>query len=306
MDFPEDDYGTHTPPRGHWPKCPTGRFLLRSGVMKTHWTLDDFAWDSLVPGAADPALLATVKTAALVEANSGDYVAYLHNVFARDDEFRRAADRWGEEEAQHGSALGRWAERMDPDFDFQRALARFRAGYRIPVDAVASVRGSRTGELVARCVVESGTCSFYSALRDAAPDPVLRGICHRIAQDEAQHFRLFKTHLDRYLGPEPLSRWARAKIALGRIFETGDDELAYAYYSANAPADVVYDRVRHGTAYWRRAMRFYAKRHLQGAAHMVSVAIGSARLTRWTRPLGTLLWQLTRWRLRRLEAAGAE
>jgi hypothetical protein len=53
-------------------------------------------------------------------------------------------------------------------------------------------------------------------------------------------------------------------------------------------------------------MRFYAKRHLQGAAHMVSVAIGSARLTRWTRPLGTLLWHLSRWRLRRLEAAGAD
>jgi hypothetical protein len=285
-------------------KCAADLATIRD--MKPHWNIDDLAWDTLVPCPVDPALLATVKTAALVEANSADYVTYLRNVFALDAEFVRAAERWGDEEIQHGSALGRWAERMDPDFDFRRALARFRAGYRIPLDADSSVRGSRTGELVARCVVESGTCSFYSALRDAAPEPLLREICHRIAQDEAQHFRLFKTHLDRYQRQAPLSRLARARIALGRIFETGDDELAYAYFSANAPDGAAYDRVRHGTAYWRRALRFYARRHLQGAAHMVAVAIGSARLTRWTRPLGGLLWQLTRWRLRRLEAAGAE
>ncbi len=274
--------------------------------MKAHWQLADLHWDQLTPTAVDATLLATVKTAALVEANSGDYVTYLRNVFANDEEFKLEADRWGEEEAQHGNALGRWAELVDPSFDFRRALERFRAGYRIPIDAETSVRGSRTGELVARCVVESGTCSFYSALRDAAPDPVLRDICHRIAQDEARHFRLFKTHLERYQQQEPLSHWARVKIALGRIFETGDDELAYAYYSANAAADAPYDRVRHGTAYWRRAMTFYARRHLQGAAHMVTVAIGSARLVRWARPLGNLLWHATRWRLRRLEAAGAE
>lgn len=272
--------------------------------MKPHWQLSDLHWDDITPAAVSPELLQTIKTAALVEANSSDYVTYLRNVFADDAEFKAAAEHWGVEEAQHGSALGQWAERVDPDFDFAAALARFRAGYRIPVDAQQSVRGSRTGELVARCVVESGTCSFYSALRDAAPDPVLRDICHRIAQDEANHFRLFKTHLERYQRREPLSRWARARIALGRIFETSDDELSYAYYSANVPTHTAYDRARHGTAYWRRAMGFYAQRHLQGAAHMVSIAIGSQRLGRHTRQLGRLLYLATRWRLRRLAASG--
>lgn len=272
--------------------------------MKPHWQLSDLHWDDITPAAVSPDLLQTIKTAALVEANSSDYVAYLRNVFADDAEFKAAAEHWGVEEAQHGSALGQWAERVDPEFDFAAALARFRAGYRIPVDAQQSVRGSRTGELVARCVVESGTCSFYSALRDAAPDPVLRDICHRIAQDEANHFRLFKTHLERYQRREPLSRWARARIALGRIFETSDDELSYAYYSANVPAHTAYNRTRHGTAYWRRAMGFYAQRHLQGAAHMVSIAIGSQRLGRHAHQLGRLLYLATRWRLRRLAANG--
>ena len=273
--------------------------------MKAHWQLADLNWNEVTPATVTPELLQTIKTAALVEANSADYVTYLSNVFADDHDFRQAAEYWGIEEAQHGSALGRWAEIVDPAFDFQASLARFRAGYRIPVEAQESVRGSRTGELVARCVVESGTCSFYSALRDAAPDPVLRDICHRIAQDEANHFRLFKTHLERYQQREPLSGWARTKIALGRIFESSDDELSYAYYSANLPADTAYDRVREGTAYWRRAMGFYAQRHLQSAAHMVSIAIGSARLGRHTRQIGRLIFLVTRWRLRRLEAAGA-
>lgn len=273
--------------------------------MKPRWQLADLDWDRLAPDAVNPELLQTVKTAALIEANSADYVTYLHNVFADDAEFKAVAAQWGIEEAQHGSALGRWAELVDPGFDFAAALARFRAGYRIPLETQESVRGSRTGELVARCVVESGTCSFYSALRDAAPEPVLREICHRIAQDEANHFRLFKTHLERYQRREPLGRWQRARIALGRILETSDDELSYAYYSANVPAHIAYDRGRDGTAYWRRAMGYYGQHHLQGAARMVTLAIGSPRLERYTRPIARVLYAVTRWRLRRLAAAGA-
>ena len=44
---------------------------------------------------------------------------------------------------------------------------------------------------MARCVVESGTSSMYSALRDSTDEPVLKAICHRIAGDEFRHFRLF-------------------------------------------------------------------------------------------------------------------
>src|SRR5690606_26095657 len=100
-----------------------------------------------------PGLLEIAKTASLVEANSADYVTYLCNVFADDPEFQEAARVWGEEEIQHGLALGRWAEMADPDFSFEASLAHFRAGYRLPLDATESVRGSRRGELIARCVV---------------------------------------------------------------------------------------------------------------------------------------------------------
>ena len=128
-------------------------------TIDQHWTLDDIDWSRLTPAAVSAELLAAVKTAALVEANSADYVEYLHNVFHDDDAFRAAATRWGLEEAQHGAALGRWAGLVDPGFDFPAALARFRETYRLPLDRDSSVRGSRAGDLLARCVVESGTCS---------------------------------------------------------------------------------------------------------------------------------------------------
>mgnify|MGYP000925768962 CR=1 FL=1 len=92
--------------------------------MSQSWTLAQFPWDDITPAKVDRDLLETVKTAALVEANSADYVTYLRNVFADDEAFKAAADEWGVEEAQHGEALARWATAVDPSFDFPAALAR--------------------------------------------------------------------------------------------------------------------------------------------------------------------------------------
>jgi hypothetical protein len=88
-------------------------------------------------------------------------------VFHDDDGFRAVAGDWSLEEVQHGAALARWAKLADPSFDFDIAFKRFVDGYKIPIDVNASVRGSRCGELVARCIVETGTSSYYTALAEA-------------------------------------------------------------------------------------------------------------------------------------------
>jgi rubrerythrin len=243
-----------------------------------------------------------VKTAALVEANSADYVTYLCNVFQGDAAFIAAARQWGDEEAQHGAALAAWAERVDPTFDFAASLARFRAGYQLPLDTQTSVRGSRSGELLARCVVESGTCSFYSALRDSTDEPVLRRICHLIAQDEAAHYRLFHQHLERYLSAQPLSRLARARIALGRVTETSDDELAYAYFSANEAPPTVYRREACAKAYWLRSMGRYRRTHVQGAARMILAALAVNPARGWARWMVAAVWHVLQWQLKRAQA----
>ncbi len=238
-----------------------------------HWTLEDIPWSEFDGSRVDPQVLAVVKAASLVEQNSADYATYLCNVFPEDDAFRDAAKAWAVEEVQHGQALGRWAEIADPGFNFEDSFRRFADGYRIPVEAEASVRGSRSGELIARCVVETGTSSLYSALRDATDEPVLKAICHKIAGDEFRHYKLFYTHMQRYLAQEKPGLFRRVMVAVGRFREIDDDELSYAYHCANL-SDEAYDRKRAGDAYFKRAFACYRRGHVQRAVAMVLKAVG--------------------------------
>ena len=237
------------------------------------WTLDEIAWARFDPGKVDADLLAVAKAAAMVERNGADYETYLHNVFADDPAFRAATTAWAREEVRHGAALARWAALADPAFDFPSRFARFTAGYRLPLDAARSVRGSRSGELIARCVVEAATSSFYSALSDASDEPVLKDICRRIAADEFRHYKLFHDTLKRYLASERVGRWRRVWTAVGRVAEMNDDELAWAWYCGNdAPAP--YDRRRCARAYSRRAFARYRRGHFDLGARMILKAAG--------------------------------
>ncbi len=166
------------------------------------WTLNDIPWNRLDRGKVDPEILRIVKAASLVEQNGGDYAHYLCNIFHDDPGFQNVARGWGEEEIQHGQALGRWAELVDPGFDHAQACVRFTAGFRVDLGASRSVRGTRSGELIARCIAETGTSSYYSALAEAVEEPVLKAICKHIAADELRHYKLFYTHLKRYLERE--------------------------------------------------------------------------------------------------------
>ena len=238
------------------------------------WSLETIDWSRFDPSKVDPEILRNIKAAALVERNGGDYGTYLGRIFADDPEFSALADVWASEEVQHGMALGRWAQTADPGWDFEAAFARFRAGYRLPLEATESVRGSQAGEMMARCIVETGTSSYYSALKDASQEPVLRQICTHIASDEVRHYKLFFDQMQRCLGRDQLSTWRRLWIGWSRLAESSDDELAYAYFAANEPAEAVYDRERAMKAYARRAYPLYRPFHVQRAMAMVLKAVG--------------------------------
>ena len=260
-----------------------------------NWTLETIAWDRFDASKVDPEILRNIKAAALVERNGGDYGIYLGRVFADDPAFKAAVDTWAVEEVQHGMALGRWAEMADPGWSFDQAFERFRAGYKLPLDASSSVRGSQAGEMMARCIVETGTSSYYSALKDASAEPVLKQICARIAADEFRHYKLFYDHLRRCLERDRLSRFARLRIGWGRLAESEDDELAYAYFAANEPTGAVYDRKRNMQAYARRAYPLYRQTHVQRAIAMVLKTIGLEPQGR----LNNLMTRAGLWFLRR-------
>ena len=267
-----------------------------------HWHIDQVAWDRFDPSKVDPVVVPLVKAAAMVERNGTDYAVYLNRVFDDDPDFRTAADYWATEEVQHGDALGRWAECADPAWDYRAAFARYRAGYHLPLDAEASVRGSRTGELIARCMVETGTSSYYTALGDAAEEPVLRDICRLIAADEFRHYKLFYDHMRRYLSRERIGMLRRLRIAAGRVGESEDDELAYAWHCGNESADTPYQHDRCSASYMSRAMAFYRFRHIERGMGMVFKAVGLKPRGRLSDLSAKGAWHLLQWRRRRLMA----
>jgi hypothetical protein len=267
-----------------------------------NWRMNDIAWDKFDPSLADPAVIPLVKAAALVERNAADYVRYLHNVFPDDLEFRDAAGIWSLEEVQHGDALGKWGMMADPGWDFLAAFARFRAGYQVPISVDASVRGSRTGELIARCIVETGTSSYYNALGAVTREPVLKQICKHIEADELRHFKLFFTHMRRYLERENISLRKRVMIGVGRITESEDDELAYAYHCGNEPEGVAYDHQRCLAAYMGGAVGVYRFPQVERAMAMAFKTVG-------LKPRGTIAsvssrvaWKLVQRRQKKLAA----
>jgi rubrerythrin len=268
-------------------------------MSRKHWTIAELPWDQFDPTQVDSEILKIIKAAALVEYNAHDYERYLCNVFIHDLAFQEAAKQWSREEIQHGQSLGMWAERADPSFDFQRAVARYTAGYRVNVNVESSIRGSKAGELIARCIVETGTSSYYTALGDAAREPVLKAICRHIAADELRHYKLFYDYLKNYLETEGLSRLERLKISLGRIHESEDDELAYAYFAANAPANATYNRPLYTAAYMTRAYPFYQKKHVERVVAMVFKACGFKPHTVWQGMANHVAWWLMQTKTKR-------
>lgn len=273
-------------------------------VYEAGWTLDHIPWSRFDASRVNETLLAAVKAASLVEYNAPDYVKYLTTVYRdQPEDVRRDIERWGGEEIQHGLALGRWAELADPGFDFQAAFARFRKLYRAPhfECAQSSVRGSRRGEMIARCVVESGTSSLYSALRDGTEEPVLKEIAARIAGDEFRHYRMFYDIMRGDHEPE-LPRWRKFLIAVSRVNESSDDELACAFYCANVPAQdsgrIPYRRRYYARMYRNTIMSFYRRHHVEKLVKMVVMPAGINPSGRLVTLAAGVIWRLLTRRVR--------
>ena len=268
------------------------------------WSLSDIAWDAFDARRVDPEIVPIIKAASLVEANAESYRAYLNEVFRDDPRMQTSIEGWAQEEVQHGHALGRWAEMADPDFCFETSFARFRDGFKLPQGVDSSIRGSLSGELIARCMVETGTSTYYSGLAEATDEPVLKQICLNIAADEYAHYCLFYTHMKRYMAREQLGFFERLRVALSRIGETEDDELAYAYYAAN-DGESPYDRRQNSGAYGSRAASYCTPGLLERSVEMICDALG-IRVWNWVkRTLAKLFWAVIRVRMSILARAAS-
>ena len=268
------------------------------------WTLDDIHWQNFDAAKVSPDLMAIAKAACMVEHNGYDYARYLNEVFKDEPGFPQLSNEWAAEEVQHGQALRRWAELADPTFDFDRSFTAFTTGYKLPVNVDGSVRGSRAGELIARCIVEIGTSSYYSAIRDATDEPVLKEIAAKIAADEVRHYKMFHVHAQDYLNRDGVGFWKRLKISLGRIAESEDDELAYAYYAAHLNQDSrPYEHRIHMTRYLARAYALYRRKHVENMVAMLLKVIGLKQTSWFGRLMDHVAWAALRWKAKSFRAA---
>lgn len=193
-----------------------------------HWSLDDIDYEAVdterVRG--EPALLYLVAGASFIEIASDLYTRNLIEYFDGDDELQDwLKSRWEREEVQHGHALRRYVRAAWPDFDWDGTFAAFYADYS-PLCRTELLGPTRALELAARCVVETGTASYYTVMQRVSPEPVLTDLAGRIRADEVRHYKYFYRYFRRYRERESVSRPRVFRTLASRLREV-DDEDAY-------------------------------------------------------------------------------
>jgi hypothetical protein len=108
--------------------------------------------------------------------------------------------------------------------------------------------------------------------------------------------------MKRYLAREQIGMLRRLRIALGRIGESEDDELAYAFHCGNESPDTPYAHERCIAAYMARAISFYRFRHVERGMGMVFKAVGLPPRGRLSDASAKLAWRLMQRRRRKFAA----
>ncbi|HEY2254742.1 MAG TPA: ferritin-like domain-containing protein [Variovorax sp.] len=188
-----------------------------AGAYRSRWTIEEIdfsriAWDR---ARNDETAFYLACSASFVESGSHLYTQNLVDFFAGDEEVTSwLTQHWEPEELQHGRALETYVRRVWPEFEWDAAFRSFMseyAGY-CKVELLSPTRGL---EMAARCVIETGTATYYGALARSTIEPVLRDLAGRIARDEVNHYKHFYRFFRRYRAQEGLGR-ARVLATLGR------------------------------------------------------------------------------------------
>lgn len=190
-------------------------------AVQLPWRLEDIDLRRVEAAAAseDEPLLLLLAASSFVESASHVYARNLAEHFGADPEVSAwLAQHWEPEELQHGRALRAYVAAVWPDYDWDRAYAAFFDDYSAlcTPEALEPVRGL---ELLARCVVETGTSTLYRAVSRSAREPVLRALADRISRDEVSHYRHFYRYFRSYQRTERNSRLRRLRVIVHRLLE---------------------------------------------------------------------------------------
>lgn len=232
------------------------RYMGKPVADRHHWSLDDIDFNAVDQDRVkdNVTLLYLIASASFVEITSDLYTRNLVEYFAGDDEIQGwLQSRWEHEEVQHGHALRRYVQAAWPTFDWDNAFAAFYAEYS-PLCKTELLGPTQALELAARCVVETGTASYYTMIQRASPEPVLNDLAGRIRADEVRHYKYFYHYFLRYAETESIPRRRILRTITARLREV-DDEDAYLAIKYVATAS-------NGTTHFERGDYLAARRML--------------------------------------------
>ena len=179
-------------------------------------------------------LFLLVCSASFIESGSDTYTRNLVDHFAGDTEVAAwLVEHWEPEELQHGRALKTYVQHVWPAFDWDAAYADFFAEYS-KLCTTDELEPTRAQEMVARCIVEMGTTTYYQALSAACDEPVLRDLAWRIRTDEVQHYKHFYRFFLRYQHAENIQRRQVIAALWRRVNELRQSDATIALRHAAA------------------------------------------------------------------------
>lgn len=194
------------------------------------WRIEDIDLTRIDPqaAAADEDLMLLLCASSFIESGSDLYTSNLSTYFGDDSEISGwLNEHWEHEELQHGRALRAYIEHVWTDFDWDLAFRNFFEEY----EKTCSIEGfekSRALEMVARCVVETGTATLYRAISELSTEPVLKELTSLIRSDEVRHYKHFFKYFRKYNAKERHGRLAVLGALARRVVEikSEDSEIA--------------------------------------------------------------------------------
>lgn len=195
--------------------------------LARHWNLADIEWHRVDLSRArnNPTIYYVVSAASFVETAADLYTANLVQHFPDPKAQHWLFHYWQPEELQHGLALRTYIETVWPELDWDHHYHNFFAEYS-QLCTVEELEPSRALEMVARCVVEAGTSTFYTTLQHCCDEPVLKTLTGLIRQDEVSHYNHFRRFFEVYQKQERIGRVGVMRSLYRRLTEV-ENEDAY-------------------------------------------------------------------------------
>ena len=195
-------------------------------VRDAHWSIDDLDFDGVQHDriANNEDLFFLLIAASFIETGSDTYAANLGEHYADYPGIGGwLRDQWEHEELQHGTALRRYVEAVWTEFPWQQAYDSFFAEYS-QLCTMEELYPDRRLEMVARCVVEMGTTTYYQTLRGMSDEPVLYQLLSNIRNDEVGHYKHFLQYFKQLQDEHPVGRLRIAGALYGRLKELRESD----------------------------------------------------------------------------------